>query len=115
MTTAALPGLREQIEQLVALAEQMSAERDRRMGGIFTDEARAKIASSSARLGQARSLEVRERYLALLRKLGPSTCRRISENLGISQSAVKTRMVELRKLGLVRDLGSEKLRIYEVV
>lgn len=115
MTTTALPGLREQIEQIVALAEQLQAERDRRMGGIFTADARAKIATSSAMLGQARSLEVRERYLSLLRKLGPSTSRRISENLGISKAAVKTRMVELRKLGLVRDLGSEKLRIYEVV
>lgn len=111
----ALPGLREQIEQAAALASGIAAERDSKSAAFMTDDVRRKISESSSERGKARQAEVRERYMAALRSLGTATSRQLADKLGVSQVAVKTRMLELRQIGLVRDLGSIKQRIYEVV
>ena len=66
----------------------------------------------SARLGKTRSLEVREALPGAASQAGPSTNRRISENLGISQAAVKTGMIELRARAGARQ-AAIKQRIYE--
>ena len=113
--TSAIPSLREQIEQAAALASGIAYERDRNAPAIMSDCVRQKIASSSSERGQARQAEVRERYMTALRSLGTATSRQLSDALGVTQSAVKTRMLELRRLGLVRDIGSIKQRIYEAV
>ena len=113
--TAGIPNLREQIEQAAALAIGIAYERDSRSPAIMSDYVRQKIAASSSERGQARQAEVRERYMTALRSLGKATSRQLSDALGVSQAAVKTRMLELRQIGLVRDLGSIKQRIYEAV
>lgn len=111
----ALPGLREQIEQAAALASGIAAERDSKSAAFMTDDVRRKISESSSERGMVRQAEVRERYIAALRSLGTATSRQLADKLGVSQAAVKTRMLELRQIGLVRDLGSIKQRIYEAV
>ena len=113
--SAGIPSLREQIEQAAALASGIAYERDRNAPAIMSDCVRQKIASSSSERGQARQAEVRERYMTALRSLGTATSRQLSDALGVTQSAVKTRMLKLRRLGLVRDIGSIKQRIYEEV
>lgn len=55
------------------------------------------------------------KYMSVLRKLGKATIRQLADELAVSPTSVKARMIELKKLGLVRDLGSVKLRIYEEV
>lgn len=109
----ALPGLREQIEQAAALASGIADERDSKAPAFMTDDTRRKISESSSERGMVRQAEVRERYMSALRSLGTATSRQLSDALGVTQAAVKTRMLELRRLGLVRDLGSIKQRIYE--
>ena len=86
------------------LASGLAYERDRNAPAIMSDYVRQKLAASSYERGQAR-----------LRSLGRATSRQLSDALGVTQAAVKTRMLELRRLGLVRDLGSIKQRIYEAV
>lgn len=113
--SACIPSLREQIEQISELASVIAYERDRNAPAIMPDYVRQKIAASSSERGQARQAAVRERYMTALRSLGTATSRQLSDALGVTQAAVKTRMLELRRLGLVRDLGSIKQRIYEAV
>ncbi len=113
--SACIPSLREQIEQAAVLASGIAYERDSKAPSVMTDYVRQKIAASSSERGQARQAEVRERYMSALRSLGTATSLQLSDALGVTQSAVKTRMLELRRLGLVRDLGSIKQRIYEAV
>ena len=113
--SACIPSLREQIEQAAALASGIAYERDRNAPAVMTDYVRQKIAASSSERGRVLQAEVRERYMTALRYLGKATSRQLSDALGVTQAAVKTRMLELRRLGLVRDLGSIKQRIYEAV
>ena len=113
--SAGIPSIREQIEQAAVLASGLAYERDRNAPAIMPDYVRQKLAASSYERGQARQAEARERYMTALRSLGRATSRQLSDALGVTQAAVKTRMLELRRLGLVRDLGSIKQRIYEAV
>jgi predicted HTH transcriptional regulator len=113
--TAGIPSLREQIEQASALAIGIAYERDSKAPAVMSEHVRQKIAASSSERGQARQAEVRERYMTALRSLGKATSRQLSDALGVTHSAAKKRMLELRRLGLVRDLGSIKQRIYEEV
>lgn len=109
--SACIPSLREQIEQAAALASSIAYERDRNAPAVMTDYVRQKIAASSSERGQVRQA----RYLTALRSLGTATSRQLADVLGVTQAAVRTRTLELRRLGLVRDLGSIKQRIYEAV
>ena len=113
--TAGIPNLREQIERAAALASGIAYERDSKAPVVMSDYVRQRISESSSERGKAKQLVVREWYMSELRRRGPSTSRQLSDALGVTQAAVKTRMLELRRLGLVRDLGSIKKRIYEAV
>lgn len=114
VTGAAIPSIRQQIEQLSTLASKASAESSSRRG-VISDETRRLISESSSERGRRLQLETREQYMATLRRLGQATSRQLADALGVSQAAVKTRMLELLRMGLVRDLGGIKKRIYEAV
>lgn len=107
---ACIPGWCEQLEQISKIND-----REIKETAVMSDSTRQKIIASSSERGKARQAEVREKYITALRSLGTATSRQLSDALGVTQAAVKTRMLELRRLGLVRDLGSIKQRIYEAV
>ncbi len=111
MSHAAIPSLREQIEQLAMCASKSLATDT----ATLTDEGRRRISVASSERGRKTRERVIAQYMAALRKLGKATIRQLADELAVSPASVKSRMIELRQLGMVRDLGSVKLRIYEAV
>lgn len=72
VTGAAIPSIRQQIEQLSTLASKASAESSSRRG-VISDETRRLISESSSERGRRLQLETREQYMATLRRLGQAT------------------------------------------
>ena len=111
MSHAAVPLIRAQIEQIAIVSS-------RSLGtgtATLTDEGRRRISVASSERGRKTQERVMAQYIAALRKLGKSTIRQLADELDVSPTSVKARIIELKKLGLVRDLGSVNLRIYEAV
>jgi len=111
MNTAAIPSLRDQIEQLAMCASRTLATGT----ATLTEEGRRRISAASSDRGRKTKDMAMAQYMSVLRKLGKATVRQLADELDVSPTSVKARMIELKKLGLVRDLGSVKLRIYEAV
>ena len=107
----AIPCIRAQIEALNVCAEAIRLENERRR--LAQDLAKKKMLSGSASTAKLRQEDAHRRYLAALAAVGRGTSQQVADHLSVTQSAARSQLRAMHKLGLVRYGGTRALRVWE--